>query len=149
MTAYATTTDFTALGLPAAALGSIDPTAAIAAASARADGYLASRYTLPLVTWGEDLRDAVCAIAAYTLLSQRGFNPDAAADANVRDRYLDAIRWLEGISASRVTPVLTDSSGAPGALGGPFVLQGQVDPTTFDTSVRPVLVAGRPSARGW
>lgn len=106
--AYATSADLTNLGLPAAALARFDSatqTAALTAASSLIDSYLASRYTLPLVSWGDDLRRAACIITAYDLLSGLGFSPMAAADENLRRRYEDVLAWLRGIAAGSVTPV--------------------------------------------
>jgi phage gp36-like protein len=113
MSSYATTTDFEQLGLPAAATADVDPdalAAALAAASSRADGYLAGRFTLPLTAWGSDLTEAVCALAAWAVLSARGFDPEGGADSAVRKRYEDAVRWLEQVSSGKVNPRVTDSS---------------------------------------
>lgn len=110
--AYATRTQLGQFGIRAAALAGIptgDQDAALEAASDLADSYLRSRFTLPLTVWQDDLRRAVCSIAAYDLLSSRGYNPDAGADTNVRQRYEDAIRWLERVAAGQVTPDVTDS----------------------------------------
>jgi phage gp36-like protein len=119
-TAYATRTDLTSLGLPSAALTNVSTTAqdaALLSASARADSYLKARFTLPLTAWGQDLTEAVCHIAAWTILSARGFNPDQGADTAIRTRYEDAIRWLERIADDRATPTVTDSSTSVGGGG--------------------------------
>jgi phage gp36-like protein len=78
-------------------------------ASQLADGYLRQQFLLPLTAWGTDLKGAVAKIAAYNLLSIRGFTPDGA-DQNVRDRYDDAIKWLAAVATGKITPSLTDSS---------------------------------------
>lgn len=117
--AYATRTQLGQFGIRAAALAGInndDQDAALEAASDLADSYLRSRFTLPLTAWQDDLRRVVCNIAAYDMLSSRGYNPDAGADSNVRQRYEDAIRWLEGVASGRVTPSVTDS-GSSGSSG--------------------------------
>ena len=119
--AYATRTHLGQFGIRAAALTGIptgDQDAALEAASDHADSYLRSRFTLPLSVWQDDLRRAVCNIAAYDLLSARGFNPDAGADSNVRQRYEDAIRWLERVSTGQVTPEVTDSSSGSSSGSG-------------------------------
>jgi phage gp36-like protein len=108
---YATAADLSNLGLASQALSVITPdeqNAALLAASQTADGYLNSRFVFPLINWGTDLKTHVCEIAAFTLLSTRGYNPDA--NSIVRDRYKDAIRWLEQVAADKITPVITDSS---------------------------------------
>jgi phage gp36-like protein len=116
--AYALSTDLSnpALGLPARALEKIaadDLDQGLEAASRIADGYLTSRYVLPITTWGHDLRLCVCSIAAYHLLSGRGFNPEGA-DENMRLRFEDAMRWLREVNKGVVTPVgITDSSSPP------------------------------------
>lgn len=56
------------------------------------------RHGLPLVEWGDDLRRAVAHIAAYDLLSARGFNPNTGSDIAVRDRYLEALKWLTQVA---------------------------------------------------
>lgn len=103
--AYATTTDLVRLGIGAAALTGVSSTiqdAALEAASDTADGYMRGRYTLPLVSWGDDLRRAVCAIAAWDLLTTRGYDPARGSDDAVRLRYQDAIAWLDRVSQGRV-----------------------------------------------
>lgn len=57
----------------------------------------------------DDLRRAVCCIAAYDLLSVRGYNPEGA-DENLRLRYEDAIRWLKGVASGFIDPGLIDST---------------------------------------
>ena len=79
---YATTADFDRFGIRPEALPQTitvqDKDAAISAASGRADSYLGARFRLPISAWGDDLRQAVCAIAAFELVaSQVGFNPEA------------------------------------------------------------------------
>ena len=68
------------------------------AASGVALSYIAKRHALPLVSWGHDLIEAVVAIAAWTLLCQRGFNPTNPADMSVRERYLQALAWLRDVA---------------------------------------------------
>ena len=110
---YANLDDLDAHGLPAAALSGISPSKraeALAAASSDADGKLGVVFDLPLLSWGTDLTKCVCKIAAYELLSTRGFNPDGA-DANVRDRHNDAWRWLREVADLTVVPTgIVDST---------------------------------------
>lgn len=109
---YATPADLAAYGLPAAATASLPP-ATVAAAlddvSRLADGYLKSRYTMPLVSWGSELTSAVCKIAAYNLFCVRGFNPGSGADVNLRMRHDDAMTWLKAVSRQEVHPEVVDS----------------------------------------
>lgn len=108
MAAYAISADLASYGVPAAALARFDSaaqTSSLEGASSLIDSYLASRYTLPLVSWGDDLRRAACIITLYDLMSGLGFSPMASADENLRRRYEDVIAWLRGIAAGSVTPV--------------------------------------------
>ena len=117
--AYATTSDLIRIGISAAALRNIstaDQIMALEAASDLADGYLASRYSLPIVGYQDDLKRAVCCIAAYDLLSTRGF-ANSGADENVRLRYEDALKWLKEVSQGRINPVGIVDSGGPFVLG--------------------------------
>lgn len=117
MASYATMTDLTRLGLPAAALEGIptaDQQAALDAASSTADGYLASRFKLPLTVWGDDLRRAVCQVAAYDLMTTRGMAPDSPEAVLLGDRSKGAMAWLRDVADGRVTPVVTET--APAAL---------------------------------
>lgn len=103
--AYATTTDLARLGIAAAALSGVSSTiqeAALDAASVVADGYLRSRYTVPLASWGDDLTRAVCAIAAWDVLCTRGFDPTKGGDAAIEARAIEARGWLKDVSAGRV-----------------------------------------------
>jgi phage gp36-like protein len=122
-TVYATRTNLQNLGLPATALTGVPTDAqdeALAAASAVADSNLRSRFTLPISSWGHDLTSAICHIAAWTILSSRGFNPDSKNDSAVRMRHDDAIRWLERVADGKATPTLIDSNPV-GVLRGPRV----------------------------
>lgn len=115
-TVYATTTDLQHLGLLGSALSTLDPAAqteALQAASAIADSYLQGQYILPLTQWGYDLVRVVCIIAAWDLLAARGYNPQSP-DENIRQRYVDALNWLDEVSKGIQTPVnILDSSTVP------------------------------------
>ena len=110
---YASRSDLRALGLPEAVLASIpeaEQEAALEAASALADSYLRARYDLPLASWGRGLTRAVTLIAAYDLMSRRGYDPTRPGQENLRMRYEDAIRWLEGVAAGKVDPGVEDAT---------------------------------------
>jgi phage gp36-like protein len=120
-TRYAERTDLTSLGLIGNALANVSTTmqdAALDAASATADSYLQSRYVLPLVTWGVDLKRAVCIIAAYDLLTTRGYSPAGNVDENFRQRYLDVLKWLGEVRSSEATPSQITDSSTPDAEAG-------------------------------
>ena len=104
MTAYAARTDLTRFGISEKALTNVSTEtqdAALEAASRVADSYLRSRYALPLAGYGDDLKRAVCAIAAWDLLSTRGYDPHRGSDEAVRMRADDAKGWLKDISAGK------------------------------------------------
>jgi phage gp36-like protein len=84
-----------------------DQDAALDAASREADGFLTRRYTLPLLQFGSDLKQAVCDIAAYRILRARGFNPakGGSDSEQLRLGYQDAMKWLGQVSDGKVTPV--------------------------------------------
>lgn len=120
MSSYATPLDFDTHGIrPAALPASITPAdkqAAIDAASARADGYLGARFRLPLISWGDDLKQAVCAIAAFELIAARvGFNPEANHNLVILTRKEDSIRWLEQVSRGHITPANIVETAPPAA----------------------------------
>lgn len=121
MPAYATRAELASLGLPASALSSVvaaDQDAHLLAASERADGYLRTRYTLPLVEpIPSDLKDAVVGIACYTLMMRRGYNPESGADAAIRVRYEDAIAWLQRVGDGRISPSIIDTTPAVSEAG--------------------------------
>lgn len=114
---YATTTDLEQLGIPAAAL-SAHPTPsqekALLASSKLADSYLRERYSLPLVSWGEELTLHVVSIAKWFLITRIGFNPENPSDKAIRLAYEDAIQWLEDVRDANASPDLVDSSGSSG-----------------------------------
>lgn len=137
MSSYATITDLTTYGLPAAALAGIyqdQVQDALDAASTTADSYLALRFTVPYANPGADLKDAVSRIAAFNLMATRGYNPDGDA-GQLRLRYEDAIRWLEKVSAGKVQP-----AGVPA---------GTESLADFGTYSQNTLRGWSGSGRGW
>lgn len=113
--AYATTTDLATYALPSIALSAIssgDQAAALAEASAFADGFLASRYATPLTSYGVDLTAAVSRIAAYRLLRRQGFDSPGEGSGFRRD-YDDAERWLRDVSRGIVTVSGGSTTAAP------------------------------------
>ena len=67
-------------------------------ASSRIDTYLASRYPVPWTGTPDVLVGICCDIARYELTGSVTQNTD-----EIRDRFRDAIRFLESVSAGRVT----------------------------------------------
>jgi phage gp36-like protein len=72
-------------------------------ASNEADGYLGSRYTLPLTAWPSDLRRKVAAIAGCDVLTQKGFQPQGSDEMIVMNKR-DAVTWLNRVGAGTVSP---------------------------------------------
>lgn len=124
---YASTTDLQTLGLPAAFFaGALAPDittqqAALDYATAFANSFVAVKVELPLTSpYDPTLVQATVAIASYTLMIRRGFNPENAADLALRQRYEDAVKWLERVAAGRAqlfcggatpTPVAQPTAG--------------------------------------
>ncbi len=132
--AYATTTDLARFGLPAAALSGISTAAqeaAIDAASALADSYLRSRYTVPLTSYGVDLTQQVCALAAKTLLTTRGFDATRANGDAIMQGAEDARTWLRDVSAGRAAV----SGGNTTATATP-IARASTAPSTSSSSER-------------
>jgi len=130
--AYATTTDLARFGLPSGALAGVSTAtqeAALDAASAFADSYLRSRYTVPLTSYGVDLTKQVCALAAEDLLTTRGFDPSRANGDAITLRADNARAWFRDVSAGRAavsggnttataTPIARASSAPTTASAG-------------------------------
>lgn len=129
---YATAGDFTKYGLPDDALDGYtgDINDLLLEGSAKVDTYLRGRYTVPLANpYPKEIVKAVCVLAAWDLLSVRGFDPNSESDTAIRQRYDDLCDrpmqpgWLERISQGRInldiaadqTP--TTGEGAPIVLG--------------------------------
>lgn len=95
-------TDRVGAGVPDAAIVA----RALADADAEIDGYLASRYDLPLTTVPPVLARIACDIARYRLWEDR-------ASEEVRLRYEDARRMLESIARGQVSLGLPAANAAP------------------------------------
>jgi phage gp36-like protein len=127
---YATPADLQDEGLPPAALEGVGrglTLKAILAASALADSYLRKRYTLPLVSFSEELTRAVVHIASCDLLVRRGFNPASGADELLIDRKAAAIEWLEDVAKGNVEPGVEDSTPNVDEAGPLFASEPQQD----------------------
>jgi phage gp36-like protein len=82
---------------------------ALIAASSEADGYLAARYTMPIVSWDEDLRMNTAKVAASVLFNVRGADPNGP-DALIFDGRNVALRWFDRVQAGRLSPAIVDST---------------------------------------
>lgn len=98
---YLTYAEFVDQGIPSDALtGLSQPTVekALAWASALAGGYIAKRYKLPLVSWGDELRAAVGDLARWRIFGRIGVRPGSGNNEIAYDAYKDAKDWLVQIS---------------------------------------------------
>jgi phage gp36-like protein len=96
---------------------------AISAASAEADSYLrAAGYTLPLNTWGDDLRSNVGWLAAFRLISKLNLLPEPADKSAPYVNYKAAKGWFEALAVGRVSlevdpaPSADDTGSAPSVM---------------------------------
>lgn len=96
-------------GAPTAVFGSLtDPqrTAGIQSAFDTFLGYVRARGQGDLIAYDTSCKSKICHVAAYELLSVRGFNPNAGADRNYIDRNNAALMWFQDIGRSKTTPGL-------------------------------------------
>ncbi len=102
------------LGLPAGALtGVAEPVRDEhrATASNEALSYLKKRYKLPIVSSGSDVKQAVAAIAAQSIMGFRGYDPASKSGEQIDQRAQRARDWLRDVSKGLVEPVdLVDST---------------------------------------
>lgn len=71
-----------------------------------ANGYItASGKVLPLVSWGEDLKQCVAKLLAYELMRLVGYNPETPGNSVWRDGFNDAMGWLRDLAAGRASNV--------------------------------------------
>lgn len=141
--AYASLSDLTTYGLPATSLGNLtvlQQQNALDNASETVDSYLRGRYALPLVSYGVEITEATCRIAAYNLMNIRGYNPAAGSDVNLVNRYNDTIAWLNKVQRQAVHPNLVPAQNQVPNYNQPFVIS---------YSVVDVNSGARASNRGW
>lgn len=125
MSQYATLDDLYRSGFPETARAEFTDDAltdGLVKASGVADSHLRGRYRLPLVSYPSELSMYVSWIAAYLILSTRGFNPASGADVNLRQRYEDALEWLEGVQAKRIHPDISPAANQSPSFDRPLVL---------------------------
>lgn len=116
MSQYASPTEFRAFGLAAAAIASYNDSqlaSFLTIASDWADGYLRSRYTLPLVSWSQDLKIAVCQYAKYLILDHRGYDPADPTGASVITALRQAEQFWKDVDAGTRSLEVVETSGAP------------------------------------
>lgn len=119
---YATLQDLVRFGIPDHALAGVPDSERVEqllAASAFADGPLhAAGFILPLVSWGDDLREAVASIAAAGCLVHRGFSPEGS-DGVIIERGEARRKWLDGVGdGGRISPATKGTPPPVVAAGG-------------------------------
>jgi phage gp36-like protein len=95
---------------------------AIDSASEYALGKIGGRYKRPLVSWQDDLRQAVCKLAAYELLCIRGFNPAAGADINILERRNQADAWLTSVARQEISPDIVGAANQSPQFDNPRIV---------------------------
>lgn len=93
-----------AMGVASAALTGVataDQDTALEAASRVVDSYLRSRYGTPFPAPAPyELRRATCIVAAWDLMTTRGFSPQGM-DQAIQLRYESTLLWLRDVSAGK------------------------------------------------
>ena len=138
MAQYVTEAEFLDQGLPSetfSGLGTPTIDAALMWASSFADSHLRKRHKLPLVSWGDDLRQLVTDVAAWRLLKRHGFNPGSGSDASVVKAFDDAVNMLRDVAKGLVELDVVDSSSPELDEEGP--LAGSQEATSFQFFVGP------------
>jgi len=136
--AYITATDISRFGLNGYALDGIPAqtiTDTCLAVSEEADAAFRSRYQLPLLAWGTDVRACLAKIAAYELLVVRGFNPELNADQNLAQRAADARMWLRAVARQEMQPNVTPSPPQTPDLDEPRIITSQRQWTNYTRRV--------------
>lgn len=122
-TVYATRANVTDLAVQGSATVDFSDQAwanALIAATSLVDSHLGAAYTLPLVAWGADITLRTAQLAAYILMSARGFTPGSADEFFIQQSQ-SAELWLKGVALSRIRPDgLIDS--APDVVPGAFAV---------------------------
>lgn len=96
-------------------------------ADAAIDSYLAGRYTLPLAGTFPTLKRIACDLARYYLCGA-----DVTEVEAVRNRYKDAIRYLESVRDGKIR-LAADATGAPAAEPARIAVVGAERTFTRDT----------------
>lgn len=111
--AYATRTHFDQFGLPTATLDALASSTAqdaqLSSASGLMDSYFRGRWPdgLPFSSWGDELRECACVLAAYVIVARRGFNPDNAWEQALQARRAAWLAWLELVRDKKAHPDVT------------------------------------------
>lgn len=142
---YCTVPDLKTHGLNPEAFANKTATARQKAIDSWADfmnGYLGSRYTMPILApFPPVLVECNAALAAVGLIRSKGIDPEA--DAIVKTTYEQWLDWLREVRDEAVSPPIVDSS--PGATAGS---SGSPVARVTSASSRGYSVRGTGRARG-
>lgn len=109
---FATLADLAASGLVSTAFGALTSdqrSQALADATDELASYFRARYAMPLSAWDASVIKATLKVAAWNLLTLRGFNPSAGADITIRQGYEDAIEWAKSVQRGAAHPQVTEA----------------------------------------
>lgn len=131
---YASTTDLERLGINADALAGISTATKQAALDATSDQIddaieTGGRYQTPLTTYPDSVKLNNCKLAQFELMSVEGYYPDDEDQKTIRQRYEDALKWIEGLENGKALSGVVDA-----------------DPDDDDDSQ---VVTDSDTARGW
>ncbi len=111
--AYLTLAELEDLALPPGAQGALGAAVLgqlIERGSREADVYLRARYTLPLLSWGDDLRGWVADLVAFHAVRRIGVNPEADDYRVFKEASEHAHRQLRAVSQRLIHPEVQDSA---------------------------------------
>lgn len=118
---YADPADFDIHGLPSKATDGVSDeikVRTLLACSDMIDGRMfTATDSLPLKSWGEDVRALCVDLASWRMMARKGFNPELPGDLVVRQRYDDAVSWLAMVSAGKGSTATTDQTPDVSELG--------------------------------
>jgi phage gp36-like protein len=111
-----------------AAVPSGDRDQARAASTSLFISYASKRHKPPFSSVGDAEKRAMAHVAAYDLLSRRGYKPNAEGDDPIKGRYESALAWLKMGAQGLIEFEIVDST--PGTVeASPLVSS---DPSAFD-----------------
>lgn len=109
-----TDAELLAMGLPGDALSAVDASVRDQHRQTASDfalSHIKKRHKLPLISWGNDIKQAVAHIAARSLMGTRGFDPASRSGEEIIARSDTAIAWLRDVAKGIVEPVdIVDST---------------------------------------
>lgn len=106
---------------------------ALATASDLVDGYLRGTLTLPLTSWGQDLRRVVCCLARWELLVRRGLDQHQDVQIYHPDR-LGVTGWLRAVQTGNLK--ITADETPPG-VSFPLLVT-PIDPLSREAGSFPI-----------